>query len=360
MYSRASVDVKTRMTVHLYRNSEEFSGQLSGFASASYLSLRAPNHGWFVSEDFILPFLESKELFIRKIWFTTTPLHRKQGLPTANERKFLEQVVDVATANGFDLIAQPLLNALFETFPEGAVSIVYGRYRVHLAGRDEQALFSMLHQKHRNVVRKAKKDGVQILSGGHLAANCHALIHTTLKRQGLAAIRLDQLLALRDALDTEVRFYLARLDGVDQGAAVLILDRDTSYYVYGGTAQSPHNGAMALLHWTAMLDMLRLGLSIYDFVGARIVPLPGSKQETIQRFKARFGGVLEQGFLWKYPLRPWKYYLFSLIRNMLQLLRLRRFHQDIIDNEIQCLQAMKAEDNNKRTKGSDSIENRIE
>jgi len=333
------------MIVNLCRDSNEFSDQLSGFASESYLGVMAPNHGWFISDDFILPFMESKELFIRKIWFTTAPLVRNTGLPTTDEKEFLEQVVEVATANGFDLIAQSLPGALFKTFPKGAVSIAYGSYRVSLIGKDEQTLFSELHQKQRNVIRKAEKDGVEILSGADLAPHCHALIHTTLHRQGRQAIPLDQFLTMSGNLNTEVRFYLARLRGVDQGAAVLILDKNSSYYVYGGTLQSPHNGAMALLHWTAMLKMQQLGLNTYDFVGARIVPLPGSKQESIQRFKARFGGVLTHGFLWKYPLKRWKYHLFCRLRNILQLLRLRRFHQDIIDNEIQCLQIMRAQGN---------------
>jgi lipid II:glycine glycyltransferase (peptidoglycan interpeptide bridge formation enzyme) len=345
------------MTVHIFRNSDSFSDQLSGFSSTSYLGLMAPNHGWFVSDNFILPFLESKDLFIRKIWFTTTPIHRSGGLCLEKETEFLTNVVKTASTNRFDLIAQPLPNALFDTHPEGSIAIPYGSYRVDLEKRDEQELFAMLHQKQRNVVRKAQKDGVQIYNGPSFAAPCQALIQTTLNRQGKPSIHLQQMLGLRDAPDTKVCFYLARLNNVDQGAAVFIIDRDTSYYVYGGTAPSPHNGAMALLHWTAMLDMKRLGLRTYDFVGARLMPLPGSKQESIQRFKARFGGMLKQGSLWKYPLRPLKYKLFCRTRKILHLLSLGQFHQDIIDNEIQCLQVI--QESNKNCGATSHIETSI-
>ena len=38
-------------------------------------------------------------------------------------------------------------------------------------------------------------------------------------------------------------------------------------------------------------------------------PKKGSKQETIQRFKSRFGSQMVEGYLWKCPIRPFRYKL---------------------------------------------------
>ncbi len=61
---------------------------------------------------------------------------------------------------------------------------------------------------------------------------------------------------------------------------------------------------MNLLHWEAMKAFKLRGVDHYDFVGARINPDPGSKQEQLARFKQRFGGRLATGYMWKLYLRP--------------------------------------------------------
>ena len=47
---------------------------------------------------------------------------------------------------------------------------------------------------------------------------------------------------------------------------------------------------MNLLHWHAIRLFRALGVKQYDFVGARINPSKGSKQEGLVIFKERFGG----------------------------------------------------------------------
>jgi hypothetical protein len=50
----------------------------------------------------------------------------------------------------------------------------------------------------------------------------------------------------------------------------------------------------------------------YDFVGARINPEKGSKQESINALKKRFGANLKQGYIWKYSIKPFKYKLYCI------------------------------------------------
>ena len=83
---------------------------------------------------------------------------------------------------------------------------------------------------------------------------------------------------------------------------------------------------MNLLHWEAMRHFSQLGTSRYDFVGTRIAPEKGSKQEGLKMFKERFGGALSKGYMWKYPIRKWKYELYQLAVGRLR-------GGDIVDRE---------------------------
>ena len=56
----------------------------------------------------------------------------------------------------------------------------------------------------------------------------------------------------------------------------------SAYYVYGGSVPEPTRGAMNLLHWEAIQIFRELGVKRYDFVGVRIDPEKGSKQEGLK------------------------------------------------------------------------------
>jgi len=50
----------------------------------------------------------------------------------------------------------------------------------------------------------------------------------------------------------------------------------------------------------------------YDFVGVRIEPETGSKQEGLKNYKERFGGRLVRGYMWKYSIRPIKFLMYNM------------------------------------------------
>ena len=68
------------------------------------------------------------------------------------------------------------------------------------------------------------------------------------------------------------------------------------------------------------------GVRRYDFMGARIAPEEGSKQDAMASFKRRYGASLQQGFIWKYPIRPLTYWAYN---HAVQW----RTGGDIVDNE---------------------------
>ena len=93
-----------------------------------------------------------------------------------------------------------------------------------------------------------------------------------------------------------------------------------------GILPNQHQGANKLLYWEAIRLFKKLGVQRYDFVGARIDPEKGSKQEAINSLKKRFGAKLITGYMWKYSLHPLKYRLYCLAARL-------RSGGDIVDDE---------------------------
>jgi aminoglycoside 3-N-acetyltransferase len=70
---------------------------------------------------------------------------------------------------------------------------------------------------------------------------------------------------------------------------------------------------MNYLHWNTIKLLKLKGVKRYDFVGARLSDVSGTKLEGIQQFKERFGAELEEGFLWKMNLNKFDIFVFDFL-----------------------------------------------
>ncbi len=319
--------------VEIVHNPRLIQTDLPVCASEGYLKSAAKTYGWFVSPEFILPFYTLNRAFTRHMIFTSGPVKNTPATTIQQEKAFLTDVVARCRRMAVDVISQPKTTALFTTYPDGAICIPWGCYQVDLL-KSEDELFSRLHASRRRVIRKAEREGVCIFRGPEHINACHRLIVRTLERQGRPGIPHAQLAAYQEHLPLNVSFYLACHNRADHACAVLVHDSETAFYIHGGSCTTPHHGAASLLHWTAMRDMKCRGLKTYNFVGGRIRPVKGSKQEFIQLFKSRFGTTFTSGYLWKYPLSPWKHSLYRTYNRFKGLARGKYHYEDIIDNEI--------------------------
>lgn len=215
-------------------------------------------------------------------------------------------------------------------YPRNSYYCKFGSYVIDLT-QSEEDLFSGLHSKHRNVVRKAEKDGLIVDFGPKYLEDCAWLMDDTFRRQhgySNASKTLQSLSNLRSNCD----FWVVKEGDKLQGCAILLWDKYSSYYLHGGSAIHTHTGAMNLLHWKAILKMKERGVHYYDFVGARLNPEEGSKLEGIQRFKSRFGGSMKVGYLWRVDLNPFKMKLYRFLMSTFFKLR-GASYKDIIDEE---------------------------
>jgi len=167
---------------------------------------------------------------------------------------------------------------------------------------------------------------VQIRSGVEYLETAYQLVRDTFKRSALGFMSYDAFKRMVLGLGGNVKVFIAEYQGMVQGCIVIPFSGHAAYYVYGGSIPEPETGAMNLLHWEAIRLFRGLGVKRYDFVGVRINPKPGTKQEGLKLFKERFGGQLLQGYMWKYSFHPLKYFIYGLA------IRLRR-GGDIVDQE---------------------------
>ena len=296
---------------------------LSIYASEPYLKTVGDENGWLGGTDgsgnlrCVLPYTVVRKLGIRMIRFRVETIPLVQDFGIEEEKSFLHSAVAYFRSSGADVIVPASNNTIFRTYPEGAMAAPYGTYLIDLA-QPEETLWANLHPKHRNVVRHAMKHGVQIRRGVEHLDAAFATIKGTLKRSSLGFMKYQAFKRLLLNLGENVQLFTAEHQGAIQGCAVIPFSTYGAYYVYGGSIPEPQTGAMNLLHWEAMRFFRRLGVKRYDFVGVRVNPEKGSKQEGLKMFKERFGGNLVRGYMWKKSLSPLKYRVYSIAVRLLR------------------------------------------
>ena len=304
---------------------------LSIYASEAFLKSVGNEYGWLGGFDengklrCVLPYTIVRKPFLRMVRFRVETIPVDGILEIEEEKQFLNSVIRYVRKCKADLVIPATTNTIFRTYPDQAVAAPYGSYVVDLR-QSENTLWDNLHSKHRNVIRNAKHKGVTICEGREYAQIARQLICETLGRSKLGFLGQDEFDRALTALGPNVKLFVAKHEGIVQGCAVIPFSNHSAYYLYGGNAAQPLTGAMNLLQWEAMLYFRSLGVVRYDFVGVRINPAPGSKQEGLQKFKQRFGGQLVSGYIWKCAIHPLKYRLYCLAAHW-------RSGGDIVDKE---------------------------
>jgi hypothetical protein len=303
------------------------------FLAPAWLSSQGPESGWLESRPepglhLVLPFVGRRKAGLRWVQFQWG-VWSSRPIDAATEQAFLEGVVARCRADGFDFIVQPATMALFQSAPAGSVSAPFGTVLVDLTPAEEDILRAM-DSRCRNNIRKATAEGVTIEWGAHLADEAHALCTSTMTRsdRGFPTLQQfrDTIAGLGDAVDVGV----ARLGGVAQACVVNPCSTYGTHCLHAGTAADSVRGAANLLQWEAMRRARAHGSRVYDFVGVRVDPEPGSKYAGLRQFKTRFGGKVAEGCLWKMPLNAWKYRAYAMMK------RVRGDGPDIIDQEGQA------------------------
>ncbi len=309
----------------------DWNPELSIFAAPGFLKAVGDEFGYLGGFDpagrllCFLPFTIIKKPFLKIVRFRIETILIEPGLNAEQEKYFLNLVVDYFKNYGADVIIPATTNSIFRTYPDGALTAPYGTFKIDLT-RTENELWQEMSSSHRRKIRLALKEGVKIKSGSQYSEVAYRLVRDTFHRSKIGFMKLSDFRNYLNGLGEFVRIFVAEHQGQYQGAVVIPFSLHSAYYVYGGSLPEPVTGATNLLHWEAIRYFQSLGVRFYDFVGVRINPEKGSKQEGLSQYKERFGGKLYRGYIWKYGLNPIKFQVYELAVKLLR-------GGDIVDQE---------------------------
>ena len=270
---------------------------------------------------FILPFeIKKKLIFKYLVAVNETIVIREKE----REKEFLNNLIKILK-NKYDFIAQPNTNCVFDKYPDNVIVAPFGSYIIDLT-KEEEILWKNIHSKHKNVIRRALREGVEIKSGFEYFDEVYDVIAYTLEKNKISMeqkeVLKSKILKLKDNFLVAGSYHNNQI----QSGIIIPFNKIKGYYVYGGSIDRPMLGAHNLLQWEIIKKLKLLNVEKYDFVGARIEPKT-DKLKGIQRFKARFGAIMKQGYIWKYPLNPLKFYMYEY------LYKLKNKQGDIIEQE---------------------------
>lgn len=322
---------------------ENFIEVIPIFASQEYADYlkKAKNYCfiWFyayISPDtrLIIPFATRKKYIFKVGTFLTATISLNKKISVETEKKFLNSIIKLIKEDNLcDWIQQSPNWAIFRSYPDGAVFSPFGSYQINLREKSVEELFNSIQKKDRYDIKKAIKEGVEIKSGNNLLNEALVLIAATAKKANLDIPSITELTYLKD----NIQIFISYHEGIPQSSAIFYTSKYAWYNMYAGLNQNPFRGANSLLYWSAIKHAKEKNVIFFDFVGARINPEPGSKQEKIQRFKEHFGVELFAGFLWKIQLNKFKYCIYNYSRRTFYLIKGKKFKGDIIDQEKERL-----------------------
>ncbi|MFL5752132.1 MAG: lipid II:glycine glycyltransferase FemX [Bacteroidia bacterium] len=288
-------------------------------------------------ENTFIALSKHKTKFIVNAQLLSEPFTSEGALKPEDQEMFFAELVNELREQGIaDRLITPQNFIVLGAAPEGSDSCRFGSYAVDLRGSVEE-LFSRVHPKHRNKINKAERAGVEIRSGKDELNVFYELYSETMKRSGMYCEPFVFFQSFYSCLgEQNCICSVVYHNNKPQGALLAPFTRYCCYYLYGASSGNiTESGSINYLHWKTMLEVKRMGVRSYDFVGARLSDVSNTKLEGIQSFKERFGGELKEGYLFKMNLNQAKCRLFNTMLKMNNKLRNRKTFKDIIDQEIE-------------------------
>ena len=286
------------------------------FAYEPFLAAVGDEYGWLGGVDesgklrCILPYTIVRKAMFRMVRFRIETILLDGELDIEEERGFLNSAIEYFRNIKADTVIPAATTTVFRTFPDGADVAPYGTYIVDLH-EPENVLWRNVTKIYRQNISRAQRDGVCIRGGLENFDVAYALVRDTFRRSKQPFMNYDSFKRYVVGLGEYCKILVAYYKERAQGCTVYAFSNYCAYAVYGGSIEEVHQGAIKLVDWEAIRTFKQRGVQHLDFVGARIDPDEGSKQETINSYKRRLGGKLKKGYIWKYPLRPIKSIAYS-------------------------------------------------
>ena len=297
------------------------------FGTGNYLKSLGTDFGGVKTVNLKIAYYTNSVLGIKRL--TITSLETKKDLSQAVYETELDEVMSYfkKSLNVAYLTCPPPF-AIFPFPYKKALNAQFGTVLKPLAATEDE-LFTDIHPKHRNKIRKGTKEGLTFETGIHLKDDCYRIIADTLSRESIYFETKSEFDKMCESLNENVAYFVVKKGDEVHGAAVVPFNGSCAFYLWGGSVRKPSTGAMNFMHWEIIKYFKGINVESYDFVGIRLNPEKNTKLDGLRSFKTRFGGEIVSGYLWKLTLKP----LPTLAFKFLYLLKNRSFPSDIIESE---------------------------
>lgn len=297
------------------------------FGTSNYLKSLGSNFGGINSINIKIAYYTNSILGIKRL--TITALEATTDLIQSSYDKELDQIMNYFKKKlNISFTTCPPPFAIFPFPYNRALNAQFGTVLKTLEANEEE-LFSDIHPKHRNKIRKGTKEGLKFETGAHLKDKCYKIISDTLSRESIYFETKNEFNEMCNSLHNNIAYFVVKKGEEIHGAAVVPYNDSCAFYLWGGSIRKPSTGAMNYMHWEIMKFFKNINVESYDFVGIRLNPKKNTKLDGLRSFKTRFGGEIIHGFLWKTTLKPIPTFIFKT----LYFIKNRALPSDIIESE---------------------------
>ena len=124
------------------------------FCSEPFLNQQSSEYGWIYNDLFLIPFYINRKYIFKSLVFTSDAISLVSSINEDEKQLFLDSIInEIPKLVKVDSILCPPSYVLFDHCPKGSKFCEFGSYRIDLSNSEDD-LFSNLHSKHRNVIRK--------------------------------------------------------------------------------------------------------------------------------------------------------------------------------------------------------------
>ena len=268
---------------------------------------------YFATENYIIPYEVHKKYIFTYGRYLSEPFCLKDSINTSEKRKeFINCTQEyIASQKISDWQTSVGAYTMFDVYPDTAKHIGFGNLIIDLSC-DTDTLFSNMTAKHRNMARRAEKDGVSVKIGGiELLDDYCNLDAQTWRRSGKPPVARSFYENILRNMPSSAFIAISYFDGIPQSGMLSYYNKQMMYYMYGASADRPTTGANNFLHWEIIKEMKARNVKKYSFVGYRLNADLDGKLAGIQHFKKGFGGELFEGYLFKETFSKGKRKLFE-------------------------------------------------
>jgi len=154
--------------------------------------------------------------------------------------------------------------------------------------QDAETMLGAMRKKTRQYIHKAEREGVVTEKTTDLE-RFHRLLRIVAERDQFGIHDLGYFASLVEAFGEALHIRMARVDGDDVGALLVIRIGDRAWELFGGwSGAHSERRPFYLLKWHSLMQMKELGVRRYDMWGLA----EGEELAGVENFKLGFGGEI--------------------------------------------------------------------